>query len=100
MDQLPEQLSPAMFTFREKLHQSQEIITDKMVEKRYSPDAFKCIFFQGEYTFKKCTKLMVNDHWKPKLDELLKSIEKIYQDILDIKSIPNKKTKTKKYHQQ
>lgn len=86
LDQLPEQLSPAMFTFREKLHQSQEIITDKMVEKRYSPDAFKCIFFQGERTFTLILEEMVN-LWQKHIGRLYSDVETILRHLFDTSKI-------------
>ncbi len=89
-------ITKPMKVFQNEIHGTENIFNEELINQHYESNCFECIFFQGEYTFKKCTKLMVNDHWKPKLDELLKSIEKIIENILDIKAISNINSKTKK----
>ena len=87
LDQLPEQLSPAMVTFREKLHQSQEIITDEMVKSKYTHDAFRCIFFQGERAFTLILEEMVSE-WSTYIDELYSSVMTILSQLFNSTNIP------------
>ena len=89
-------ITKPMKKFQEQIHNTKDIFNEDLINQYYENDCFKCVFFQGEDTFKKCTELMVNDHWKPFLDELLKSIEEIIENILDIRVIQNINSKTKK----
>lgn len=76
-------LTESMTTFREQIHKTSTEITKELIEEHYHPDAFQCIFFQGDRTFNALLDEIIK-WWKPIVDDLYKKVEGILKDLFDI----------------
>jgi hypothetical protein len=79
-------LSKPIKDFRDSIRETENLITDELIDKFYEFNAFKPIFFQGDDTFNKVLEF-INGEWKIKIDELYNNIETIIDNLFHIEQI-------------